>query len=110
MKDGLTEGPVEFDMFIQEKAYHAKYVTFLSPLNAMYSLRHRLGPKLPNYYRALVLETHTRPSTAHLQGLRGATIRLVYHMFWHSRYFDVFLLIAEIITECVVASFWRTGH
>ena len=46
MTDGLTEGLVAFDMFIQDKAYHAKYVTFLFPLNAIYLLRHRVGPKL----------------------------------------------------------------
>ena len=40
--DGLTEVLVAFDMFIQDKAYHVKYVTFLVPLNAIYLLRHRV--------------------------------------------------------------------
>ncbi len=56
MIDGLTEGLAKFDMVIQEKAYHAKYATFLFSLYEIYSLRHGLGPKILNYYWVLVLK------------------------------------------------------
>ena len=32
MTDGFTEGLVAFDMFIQDKAYHVKYLIFFNSI------------------------------------------------------------------------------